>query len=62
MAAMALAACGNERFEPRSLEIDPSHATRTVRYPAAGLSVDLPRDFGVRRARLPGVFRATLRR
>jgi hypothetical protein len=52
--------CGNERIEPRSPEIDPSQPSRTVRYPAAGLTVDLPRGFGVRRTPRPGVFRATL--
>ena len=61
--ALALASvtgCGNERIEPRSFELDPSQTSRTVRYPAAGLSLDLPRSFGVRRTPRPGVFRATL--
>jgi len=56
----ALAGCGNERFEPKSLEVGPSPESRTARYPAAGLTIDLPRDFAERRSPRPGVFRATL--
>jgi hypothetical protein len=60
LATLAFPGCGNERFQPKSLEVEPSQASRTVRYPSVGLSVDLPRGFVVRRARQPGVFRATL--
>ncbi len=60
LALVALAGCGNERFEPKSFEVDPEQDVRTIRYPNAGVTVDLPRGFGVRKTPSPGVFRATL--
>ena len=60
IAVVSLAGCGNDRFEPRSLNIAPSESSRTLRYPPAGLTVDIPQGFGVKRGRYPSVFRATL--
>jgi hypothetical protein len=57
---VALVGCGNERFEPKSFEVDPEQEGRTIRYPNAGVTVDLPRGFGVVKTPSPGVFRATL--
>lgn len=58
--ATLAAGCGNERSQVSELAaVSPSAQTITFDYPAAGLSLDLPRNFRVEKAKRPGVFRAT---
>ena len=59
-AALAAAGCGNERFEPGSIDITPTPGSKTVRFPRVGLTVDLPDNMVVRRFGPPGIFRGTL--
>lgn len=55
-----LAGCGNERTKRLSLAVAPSKAIVAHRYPAAGLSLELPRNIGVVPTSAPGVFRGNL--
>lgn len=57
LAALALAGCGNDRPEV-SLRAQLSGETREVRFPRAGLAVELPRELDTRPAEAPQVFRA----
>ena len=57
--ALVPAGCGNERTPAPAIGAEPSEETQTLDYPAVGLSVELPRDFTVEKAKRPGVFRAT---
>jgi len=58
--ALTLGACGNERSLVTDLVVRPSAQTREHRFPAAGLTFELPDNVEVKEAAPPGVFRATL--
>lgn len=58
--ALTLAACGNERDIPTELVVRPSADTREHRFPAAGLTLELPDNVAVTEAERPGVFRAAV--
>ena len=57
--AVASAGCGSERSPAPVLSAEPAEETKKLDYPAVGLSLELPRNFTVGKARRPGVFRAT---
>jgi hypothetical protein len=59
-AACALAACGAERHALPAATVTPDAPRQQFRYPAVGLSIELPRAAPPDRRKAPGVFRAPL--
>ena len=55
-----LAGCGNERGEAPDLSIDSDTPRKTVRFPDAGITVDVPRTVVPTRREPPAVFRLVL--
>ena len=55
------AGCGNDRIESGSLFDAPrAQAAQALRYPDAGLTVSVPKEFSVKAAAAPQLFRASL--
>ena len=59
-AVLLLGGCGQEKLPPPALEPEPAAKTKQLDYPAAGLSLELPRNVSVQRSKRPGVFRGGL--
>ena len=59
-ALLLLGGCGKGRLPPPALEPEPAAKTKRLDYPAAGLSLELPRNVSVQRRKPPGVFRGGL--
>ncbi len=58
---LLLAGCGNERVSSGSLfDVPEGKATRALSYPQAGLKVTVPKEFDVKAATPPQLFRASL--
>ena len=57
-AVLLLGGCGPGKLQPPALEPEPAAKTKQLDYPAAGLSLELPRNVSVQRRKPPGVFRA----
>jgi len=55
-----LAGCGNERGEPRELRLSEDSPRQTLRFPSAGLAVEIPRALKPVRREPPAVFRLIL--
>jgi hypothetical protein len=60
LAACALAACGAERHALPAATVTPDAPRKQFRFPAVGLSIELPTEAAPAFRRPPGVFRASL--
>ncbi len=61
LALALLAGCGNDRIESGSLfDVRGGDATQSLRYPDAGLTVSVPKEFSVKPSVAPQLFRASL--
>jgi hypothetical protein len=60
-ALLPIAGCGNDRVESGSLfDVPTGRVAQTLRYPDAGLTVAMPKEFSVKPAAAPQLFRASL--
>lgn len=60
MVLLAASGCGNERARPAEIEFTRDSPRKTVRYPAVGLTLEVPRRAIVADRPRPGVFRIVL--
>ena len=58
--SLLVAGCGAERSEQGAPIVQRFEAAKRVRYPSAGLSLEVPMPAGHQRRRAPGVFRVVL--